>query len=141
MLIIAKTAYMCYIRIRFLKEKTMQTCQVSELYSASNEDVLHLPSLLQTVPEKIYVRNLWYETVLLLSDLAHPPFEVNEEDGYFVLYGLDAATLEPASLRIIRENGLSNVLQYRNKKFKEWGKSPIGNILLLPISVLKIHPM
>lgn len=119
----------------------MQTLQLSELYSASNEDVLHLPSLLQTVPDQIFVRNLWFETTLLLSDFVHGPFEVDEEDGYFVLYGIDTATEEPASLRIIRENGQSNILQYRNKKFKQWGQSPLGNILLLPISALKIRPV
>lgn len=119
----------------------MQTLQQSEFYSASNEDVLQLPSVLQKVPQQIFVRNLWFEFTHLLSDLAHGPFEVDEEDGYFVLYGIDTATKEPASLRIIRENGQSNILQYRNKKFKKWGQSPPGNILLLPISVLQIRSM
>lgn len=117
----------------------MQTIQVSELYSASNEDVLQLPSLLQKVPEQIFVRNLWLDKTLLFSDLVHGPFEVDEEDGYFVLYGIDAATKEQASLRIIRENGQTNILQYRNHKFKAWGESPPFNILLLPISALKLR--
>ena len=111
----------------------MQTFHVSEMYCATNNDVPRLPWLLETVPDKIFVRNLWLESLILLSDLAIGPFVVVEEDNHFVLCGKDAKTLLPAQLRMTGSAEYQSMLQYRNQKFPQWGDSPLGNILVLPV--------
>ena len=118
-----------------------ETCLVSGLYTATNEDVISLPSLLLKVPEQIFVHNEFTHVTIPLRDLVRLPHEVVEEEGFFVLYSRDAKTEERVSLRIIRENGQSNILQCRNKKYKVWGESPPNNTLLLPAELLKNRTM
>ena len=110
----------------------MSNSVLADLYPATNLDVPRLPWLLESNPEKVIVRNLWFITTFLLADFAKPPFVVLEEDGYFVLHGLDAKSSLPASLRIVEEGEFTNILQYRNERYRVWGSSPPGNILFLP---------
>ncbi len=110
----------------------MSNSVLADLVPATNLDVSRLPWLLESSPEKVIVRNLWFVTVSLLSDFAKPPFEVVEEEGYFVLHGFDAKSSLPASLRVVEDDTFQNILQYRNERYQMWGSSPPGNILFLP---------
>ena len=110
----------------------MSNSVLADLYPATNLDVPRLPWLLESMPEKVIVRNLWCMTASLLSDFAKGPFEVLQEDGHFVLHGFDATSSLPASLRVVEDDTFQNILQYRNERYQMWGSSPPGNILFLP---------